>query len=98
LHWRLEGEAILVRDIPKLNIPQEYFSNGTIAQSLGEATKDYCPLDTSFSIWGGLFFPHTIIKNVIIPLGASSLKLLEDHLLHLKEFSQMVGNISNFFS
>jgi len=87
----------VVRDIPKLNIPLEYFSGGTIAQSLGEATKDCCLLDTSFSIWDGLFFPHTVIKNVIVSLGASSQKLLEDHILHLKDFAQMVGKISNVF-
>jgi hypothetical protein len=45
------------RDIPKLNIPLEYFFGGTIAQSLREVVKDYHPPDTSSSVWGELSFP-----------------------------------------
>ncbi len=77
----------MVGDIPKLDIPLEYFFGGTIAQSLKEVAKNCHPFDTSFSIWDGFFFPLTVIENVIVPLGASSLKLLEDHLLHSKDFA-----------
>jgi hypothetical protein len=52
----LEGKAILVGDIPKMDTPSEYFSNGNLVHSLGEATEEQCLLNTSFSVWGGFFF------------------------------------------
>jgi uncharacterized protein (UPF0303 family) len=59
--------------------------------------KDYHPFDTLFSVQGGIFPPPTKIKNVITISIASVLKRLEDHLLRLKDFPQMVGNIYNAF-
>jgi hypothetical protein len=53
----LEGEAILVGDIPKMDTPPKYFSNGNLVQSLSEATEECHPLDISF--WYGVdFFLH----------------------------------------
>jgi hypothetical protein len=68
LHWHLEGKTILVGDISKLNTPFEYFSNGIILHSLGKAMEDCHPLDTSFSIWGGLFPPPMGTENTMAPL------------------------------
>jgi len=36
LHQHLEGKAILVGNISELYTPLEYFSEGSIAESLGE--------------------------------------------------------------
>jgi uncharacterized protein (UPF0303 family) len=93
----LEGEAILIRHIPKLDTPSKYFSSGNIAQNSSEATKDHHPPNTSFSVWGGPFPPLIETENVLAPLILSSLKTLEDHLLWSREFAQMVGNISITF-
>ncbi len=60
----LKGEVIPIRDISKLNIPSDYFSDGTITHCLGEVAKDYHPPDTSFSIQGGFFPPPTERQNV----------------------------------
>jgi hypothetical protein len=48
LHQNLDGKVVLIRKIPKLDIPLKHFFDGNIAHSLGEATKNCCPLDTSF--------------------------------------------------
>jgi hypothetical protein len=47
-----------------LDTPLEYFFGGTIAHNLGEVAKNRCPLDTSFSIQGGLFPPPFGTENV----------------------------------
>jgi hypothetical protein len=53
----LEGEAILIGDILKMDISTKYFSHGNLAQSLVETSKKRCFLDTSFLVWGGFFPP-----------------------------------------
>jgi uncharacterized protein (UPF0303 family) len=83
----LEGEAISIRHIRKLDTPPKYFSNGNIVQNSSEATKDYHLLNISFSVWGGLFPPPIETKNVLAPSVLSSLKTLEDHLLQSKMFA-----------
>jgi hypothetical protein len=55
------------------------------------------PLDTSFLVRGGFFRPPTKTENVFVPSVTSSLKSLNDHFLHSKDFIQMVGNISKAF-
>lgn len=50
-----------------------------------------------FLVWGG-FFPQPTKTNIeMAPLIISSLKSLEDHLLHPKDFAKIVGNISKAF-
>jgi hypothetical protein len=39
----LEGEAILVSDILKMDIPLEIFFDGNFVQSLSEATEEHRP-------------------------------------------------------
>jgi hypothetical protein len=53
----LEGEAIPIGNIPKMDIPPNFFFDGNFVQSLGKATKECCPTDISF--WYGVdFFLH----------------------------------------
>lgn len=57
LHQWLEGEVIPVGDVPKMDTPLKYFSDGNLVQSLSEATEGRSPPDTSF--WYGVdFFLH----------------------------------------
>jgi len=50
LHHCLEGKEIPIGDIPKLDTPLKYFSNGTLPYSLREVTKNHRPPNTSFSV------------------------------------------------
>jgi len=63
----------LLGNIPKLDITLEYFSSGTIAQSLKKVAKDHHPLYLSFFVWGEIFPPPIGIENLIAPLVLSSL-------------------------
>jgi hypothetical protein len=76
LYQHLEGKAILVRNILKLDTPSKYFFGGNIAYSAGEVVKDRCLLDTSFLVWDGLFPPTTETKNVTAPSVLSSQRTL----------------------
>jgi hypothetical protein len=56
LHQCLEGEAILVSDISKLDTPLEYFFGGTIAHNLGEVATHCRPLILHFRYKVEFFF------------------------------------------
>ncbi len=81
----------------KWDTPPKYVSSGNLAQSLSEVGKEHRPPGTSFSVWGGLFPPPNESENVLVLSILSSLKSLKDHLLQLKEFAQIVGNLSIVF-
>jgi len=68
-----------------------------LPHSSREATENHHPLDTSFSIWGGLFLPPTKTKMPMALLTTTSLKSLGEHLFHSKDFAQIVGNIFKAF-
>jgi hypothetical protein len=83
LHRRLEGKAISVGDIPKLDTASKYLFQWKHCTKFSEAFEDCHPLDTSFLIWGGLFPPPIGIENVL----TTSLKTLDDHLFQLNKFA-----------
>lgn len=93
----MEGEAILVGDIPKMDIPSKYFSSGNIAQSSGKGVEECCLPDISFLIRGGFFPPLIKIKRVLVLSILFSLKSLEEYLFQSREFAQTMGNISTTF-
>ncbi len=71
----------MIGDILEMDTPLEYFFNGNLAQSLGEAAKKCHLLDTLFLIQGGFFIPPIGTIRVLVPSIVSSLKSSEDHLL-----------------
>ncbi len=97
MHYRLEGETIFIKDIAELDIPLKYFFDGTLPHNSKEAIEDYRPLNISFLVRNKLFPPPIGTKIIMVPLVLSSLKSLEDHLLHFKNFAQIMGNISKAF-
>jgi hypothetical protein len=80
-----------------LDTPLEYFSNGTLPHNSREVTEDHQPLDTSFSVCNKLFTPPIENKMTIVPSITTSLKSKKVHLLHTKDYAQIVGNILKAF-
>jgi hypothetical protein len=87
----------LIRNVSKLNIPLEYLFWWNYCTKLRKAAKNHHPLDTLFSIRGGLFPPPTKTKNVIVPSVVFSLKMLEDHLFHSKDLLRWWPTFRKFF-
>jgi uncharacterized protein (UPF0303 family) len=61
--------------------------DGIHPHNLGEATENRHPLDISFLVHGGLFPPPIGTEATMALLVIFSLKSLEDHLLHSKDFA-----------
>jgi len=80
-----------------LDTPLEYFSNGTLPHNSREVTEDHQPLDTSFSVCNKLFTLPIENKMTIAPSVTTSLKSLKVHLLHTKDYAQIMGNILKAF-
>jgi hypothetical protein len=87
----------MIKDISELHIPPKYFFDGTLPHNSKEATEDYWPPNISFLVQNKLFPPPIGTKTITVPSILSSLKSLEDHLLHFKNFAQIMGNISKVF-
>jgi hypothetical protein len=79
LHRCLEGKAILIGEILKLDIPLELFSVETLHIIDVRQLKITTPLIFHFYYWVDFFLHLPKIKNVIAPLVMSSLRTLEDH-------------------